>query len=129
VEIYLFIQYRANASPCSTSPRSGFVEHVAPPVIGIHRHGDDAVPGAERHGGADRAAGARLHPVRALQQGERAALARLQREDGPGVRLELPHLAHERQRQVTYTTEATNEPIGRYLPTSAEKVRAFDKQY
>lgn len=69
---------------------------------GIHRHGDDAVPSSERHGGADRAARARLHPLRALQQGERATVARLQRENGPRVWLELPHIAHERRaNQVT----------------------------
>lgn len=67
------------------------------PSAGVHRHGDDAIPSPERHGGADRAAGARVRAVRSLQQGERAALSRLQREDGPRVRLELSHLAHERR--------------------------------
>lgn len=71
---------------------------------GVHRHGDHAVPGAERHGGADRAPGPRLRALCALQQRERTAFARLQREDGPGERLELPHIPVQRRRPVRQLT-------------------------
>lgn len=51
-------------------------------------------------GTVDRTAGQSVHKVRSLQQRERAALARLLGEDGPGERLELPHLAAQRGCQV-----------------------------
>ena len=56
------------------------------------RDGADAVSGAGGHCSVYRPAGEGLHSLRPLQQGERAPLPRLLRENGPGEWLELSHL-------------------------------------
>lgn len=55
-------------------------------------------------GTINRTFGGRLHKVRALQQGERAKVESIQRENGLGKRMELPHLAVQRAKQVSYPT-------------------------
>ena len=59
----------------------------------LRRDGHDAVSGETRRHPLDRGTGKSLHPLRSFLQGKRTALARLQREDGTGSRVELSHLS------------------------------------